>query len=217
MVKWYKFIIALLLLPLCIGASEAVLRVIRASGDADTIWVAMLAGAACWLVVYLLLPKPIWVYVFGHELTHVLWSCIFGGKLKAFKATAKGGQVIVTRSNFLVALAPYFFPVYAVGVFGVYAAGNLIWGWTRYAAWFHFLVGMAYAFHVTLTGHVLRSRQSDITQQGYLFSAVIIWLGNMGVLLIGVPLLTTRVGLLTAWGWCLEATAEVFNLLGRLF
>jgi len=92
----------------------------------------------------------------------------------------------------------------------------LIWGWTRYVVWFHLLVGAAYAFHVTLTWHALRIRQSDITQQGYLFSAVIIWLGNVAVLLFGVPLITTRVGLLTALGWCLQNTGEILHCLGRL-
>jgi len=50
MPKWVKTIIAVLLLPLCLGVTKAAGRVLRASGDADTVWVAMLAGAACWLV-----------------------------------------------------------------------------------------------------------------------------------------------------------------------
>jgi len=69
---------------------------------------------------------------------------------------------------------------------------------------------------VTLTCHALRTHQSDLTQQGYLFSAVIIWLGNVAVLLLGVPLVTSRVGLLTALRWCLELTGGVLDRLGRL-
>ena len=82
----------------------------------------------------------------------------------------------------------------------VFALGRLIWNWRGYLVWFHLLVGAAYAFHVTLTWHVLKTRQSDITSQGWLFSAVIIFLGNVGVLLFGVPLLTTKVGLLERAG-----------------
>lgn len=78
--KWCKAIIAILLLPVCIGAGSALWLVIQASGKADTIWMATLSGAACWLVIYLLLPKPMWVYVFGHELTHVLWTWLLGEK-----------------------------------------------------------------------------------------------------------------------------------------
>ena len=75
------------------------------------------------------------------------------------------------------------------------------------------LVGAAYAFHVTLTWHVLKTRQSDITSQGWLFSAVIIFLGNVCVLLFGVPLLTTKVGLLNALGWWLEGTGQILQRL----
>ncbi len=204
MPKWVKAIIAVLLLPICLGATRALSQVLRASGGADTVWVAMLAGAACWLVIFLMLPKPMWVYVFGHELTHAL-------------ATSDGGHVVISKNNFLITLAPYFFPVYVAGVVLAFMIGHWIWGWTRHLVWFHLLVGAAYAFHVTLTWHALRTRQSDITQQGYLFSAAVIWLGNVAVLLFGVPLVTARVGLLTALRWCLECTGEVLQRLGRLF
>ena len=80
--KWIKFIIGLLLLPVCAGALRALWLVLRASGSADTIWVPFLGGAACWIVVFILLPKPMWIYVFGHELTHALWTWLFGGEVK---------------------------------------------------------------------------------------------------------------------------------------
>jgi len=216
MPKWVKAIIAVLLLPICLGATRALSQVLRASGGADTVWVAMLAGAACWLVIFLMLPKPMWVYVFGHELTHALWTWLFGGRVRKFKASSEGGEVVISKNNFLITLAPYFFPVYVAAVVLVFMVGHLIWGWTRYLVWFHLLVGAAYAFHVTLTWQTLRTRQSDITQQGYLFSAAVIWLGNVAVLLFGVPLVTARVGLLTALRWWLECTGEVLQRLGRL-
>ncbi len=217
MPKWCKLIVAVLLLPLCAGSVRALWLVLRHSGEATTIWAGFLSGAACWLVVFWLLPKPMWVYVFGHELTHALWTWLMGGRVKRFKATAQGGHVIVTRTNFLIALAPYFFPVYAALVVGVYVFGNLIWNWAAYAVWFHLLLGAAYAFHVTLTWEVLKTEQSDITQHGYLFSAVVIFLGNAATLLVGVPLLTAKVGVLTALGWWLESTGQVLQGLQRLF
>jgi hypothetical protein len=213
MPKWVKTIIAVLLLPFCLGAIQALWQVLRATGKADTIWVATLAGAACWVVIFLLLPKPMRLYVFGHELTHALWTWLFWGRVKRFKVGATGGHVVITKNNFLIALAPYFFPLYVVLLVLVFLLGHLIWGWTRYLVWFHLLVGAAYAFHVTLTWHTLRRRQSDITQHGYLFSAVVIFLGNILVLLVGVPLLTKEVGLLTALGWWLDATGQTLTRL----
>lgn len=216
MPKWLKFIVGLALLPVCFGAVSALWMVVRASGRADTIWVATLSGAACWLVIYLLLPKPMWMYVLGHEFTHVLWAWACGGRLKKFKVTSSGGHVIVTKSNFLIALAPYFFPLYAILVVGTFVIGHLIWDWRQYVAWFHLLLGAAYAFHLTLTWHVLKSRQTDITDQGYLFSAVIIFLGNIAVLMFGIPLLAARVNVSTAMSWWLQSTGEVLRRLGTL-
>jgi hypothetical protein len=204
MPKWAKTVIAVLLLPLCVGAISALLRVLHVSGSADTFWVAFLGGAACWWVVFLLLPKPMKVYVFGHELTHALWTWLFGGKVKRFKATARGGHVVITRSNCLIVLAPYFFPLYAVLVILAFAAFHVVFGWGGQRVWFHLLLGAAYAFHVTLTWHILQTRQTDITSQGYLFSGVIIFLGNVAVLLVGIPALAARVTVLTALAWWLQ-------------
>ncbi len=191
-------------------------RVLRESGHAEMFWVMMLAGAGCWLVIYALLPKPMWVYVVGHELTHALWTWLFGGRVKKIKATSQGGHVIITKSNFLITLAPYFFPFYAFLVVLIFLAGHLIWDWSRYQIWFHLLLGAAYAFHVTLTIDILRTRQSDIEQEGYLFSAVVIFLGNVGLLLLAVPMLTGQGNVLAALGWCWQETGWVLTRLRRL-
>lgn len=195
MPKWFKLILALLLLPVCAGAASTLWMVLRSSGSANVIWVPMLAGAGCWLAIYLLLPKPMWVYVVGHELTHAVWTWLMGGRVKKFKASSEGGHVVVTKSNFVIALAPYFFPFYAVLVIAIFAVIKWLLKWQGYEVWFHLLLGAAYAFHLTLTWHILKSSQSDITEQGYLFSAVIIFLGNVLVLLLAIPLLTGTFGL----------------------
>jgi hypothetical protein len=161
------------------------------TGGADRIWLPMLAGAACWIVVFLLLPKPMWVYVFGHELTHAVWTWIFRGRVKKFKVGSEGGHIVGTKSNFLIVLAPYFFPLYAVLLTLVFVVCYAAGAWRpAYVPWFHLLLGAAYAFHLTLTWHVLRARQTDITSQGYIFSFAVIFLGNAMALLIGVTLLT---------------------------
>lgn len=201
MPKWFKFIVGILLLPVCAGAVLALGKVLAAAGRAETFWVALAAGAGCWVAVFIVLPKPMWLYVLGHELTHALWAWLFGGEVKRIKVTAQGGHVIVTKTNFLIALAPYFFPLYAALVVAVYAAGHLIWNWQPYAPLFHLLLGFTYAFHVTLTFCVLQTRQTDITEHGYLFSATVIFLGNVTLLLIGLPLLTGQGGVSRALHW----------------
>jgi hypothetical protein len=215
--KWCKTILAIVLLPVCLGAISTLWQVLQHSGDGETVWVAALSGAICWSIIYLLLPKPMWAYVFGHELTHALWTWFFGGKVRKFKATAKGGHVVVSRNNFLITLAPYFFPIYAMLVAFAFFLGNWVWGWQAYVVWFHLLLGAAYAFHVTLTWQALKTSQSDIVSQGYLFSWVTIFLGNISVLLVGIPLVVGQATLPTVFGWWLQATLHVWHSLLSLF
>lgn len=215
MPKWVKMLVAVALLPLCLGAAQALWMVIQRSGSADTTWVPLLAGAICWIVIYLLLPKPMWIYVLGHELTHAVWAWLFGAEVRKLKVTSNGGHVVITKTNFLIALAPYFFPLYAVLVVVVYVIGHLIWNWHQFLALFDLFLGAAYAFHLTLTAHILKTRQTDITDQGYLFSAVIIFLGNVSVLLLGIPLLAEKVSVSTALHWWLQRTGGVFHQIAR--
>ncbi len=202
----------IVLTPFCIGAVSAFVRVLRITGSLDTFWVAFFGGATSWLGIYLLLPKPMRIYVFGHELTHVVWTWLFGGKVKKFKATPRGGHVVITKTNFLIILAPYFFPLYAVALVLCFMLGHWLWDWTAYQVWFHLLVGGAYAFHLTLTWSALQSQQTDITSQGYFFSAIVIFLGNIIVLLLGIPLLAgSQVSVMTALSWWLQETGAVLQ------
>lgn len=218
MPKWLKAVAALLLLPACVGVGRALVRVGAASGAADRFWVVVLAGAGAWFAVYGLLPKPMRVYVFGHELSHALWAWACGGTVRRFRVSATGGSVVTNRPNFLVVLAPYFFPLYAVLVVVAYVVGDWVWGWQDYLPGFHLLLGAAYGFHVTMTVDALRTEQTDITSQGYGFSAVVIWLGNGLVLYAGVVCLAGATNGWTALRWIgeesLAAYAAVFEYAG---
>ncbi|MGB9601917.1 MAG: hypothetical protein ACPMAG_03915 [Limisphaerales bacterium] len=188
--KLIKFFIAILLLPVCAGGFETVWFLIKACGNLNTVWAPILAGVACWLVIYILLPKPMLLYVFGHELTHAFWTLVFGGRVKRLRASAKGGHVVVTKDNFVVFLAPYFFPFYAFIIVVAYAIGSAFYDLQKYRAVFHLLLGMAYAFHITFTISVLQTKQSDILSQGRVFSWIIIAIGNLLVLIIALPILS---------------------------
>lgn len=217
MPKWLKLLCGLLLLPACLGAGDALWRVLKASGGAEFFWVALLSGAACWLVIFSLLPKPMLAYVLGHELTHAMWVWLFGGEVSRFKISSKGGRVVVSKTNFLIALAPYFFPLYVVMIVAAFALGSCLLDLRPYLMWFHLLVGAAYAFHVTFTWHILETDQTDISEQGYLFSAVVILLGNALVLLIGIPILTETLNSLTALNLWWDGTVTAWRVLAGVF
>ena len=197
MPKWLKFILALLLLPVCAGEAQALGRVLLNTGGADTTWIPLLAGLACWFVIFLLLPKPMWLYVFGHEFTHALWTWLFGGQVKQMKVSSGGGHVVVSKNNFLIVLAPYFFPLYSIAVICAYGAGTLFWNMEPYHRWLYALIGMTWAFHVSFTLWMIPKGQTDLSYYGTFFSLVIIYLMNLAVLtlllIVASPHVTWRI------------------------
>ncbi len=208
MTRILRWLIALGLVPICIGTTRAAFDVLLGSLAAREFWIAFAGGALAWILVFLTLPKPLWLYVVGHELTHAVWGLLFGAKVKSLRATSKGGQVVLSHSNTLIALAPYFFPFYT----GLLTLLALIIRWAWPHPWidplFHFGLGGTYAFHFTLTGWILRIRQSDLSGEGYLLSAMVIWLGNVAIGLLAVPLLTGN-------GSCYGTLTTAFEYTGR--
>ena len=211
MSKVVKLLIGLLMLPLCVGIASAVWRVLMATDHEHAVWIPMLVGVVLWLLIYLVFPRPMWLYVAGHELTHALCALGFGKKVGKLKVTSQGGNVEVSDSNFIIALAPYFVPFYAIlVVLGFWVAGFFL-SWNHLELPFLGLLGAAYAFHLTFTAHVLKTRQSDITDHGCVFSAVVIFIGNALVLLAGIPLLTSTPKISTALQWCWQDTYRLFQ------
>ena len=59
-------------------------------------------GAILWLITFFGLPKPVLMYVFGHELTHVLWVWIMGGRVTRFRVGSEGGHIVTDKNKFLI-------------------------------------------------------------------------------------------------------------------
>jgi hypothetical protein len=215
--KGLKVLCGVLLLPLAVGGTQTLFQVVRAGAAADRFWVATLSGVAAWGAIYALLPRPWRLYVLAHELTHALAAWCQGRRVRRLRVGARGGSVTVDRPNWSITLAPYFFPLYAALVGAGFGIGDLVWDWGAYAAGFHFLLGGAYAFHVTFTVQALGGAQSDLAREGAFFSGVVIWIGNLLVLVLAVPVLTRGTGVLTALGWWLDNAGEVVAGLARVF
>ena len=177
-------------------------------------------GVVLWGITFFGLPRPLLIYVFGHELTHALWVWVMGGRVSAFKVTREGGHIISDKHNFWIALAPYFFPLYSIAVIAAYGAASLHWNMEPYHRWLYALIGVTWAFHVSFTLWMIPKGQSDLTYFGTFFSLVVIYLMNLAVLtmllIIASPHVTWRVfGL--EWlrnahafsGWAFSAARQV--------
>ena len=139
-------------------------------------------GFVMWLIVFFSLPRPILIYVFGHEATHAIWAIAMGGRVSEFKVTSDGGYIITDTNNFWIALAPYFFPIYSLAVIAIYSVLSLFFDVEPYLRWFYGCLGVTWAFHVCFTLWMIPKGQTDLIYHGTFFSLVVISIMNLVVL-----------------------------------
>lgn len=193
-------LIGLLLLPFCWAASAAVYQLYQTSVETAAAphwesW-ALPIGFVLQIVIFFILPKAMRTYVLGHELTHALWAVMMGGRVGKMKVGKDGGHVELSKTNFVITLAPYFFPFYTFLVIAAYYLAGLAADMEPYRVWWLGAVGFTWSFHVAFTIHMLSERQPDIQEHGRVFSYVVIYTMNvlvMGlwVVLIGEPRFVT--------------------------
>ena len=144
-------------------------------------------GAILWLIAFFGLPRPILIYVFGHELTHALWVWLMGGRVSRFRVSRDGGHIVTSKANFWIALAPYFFPLYSILAIAIYGALSLFLNVQPYGRLLYAVIGATWAFHFTFTCWMIPKNQTDLSDQGTFFSLVVIYLMNL--LLLSVMLI----------------------------
>lgn len=196
--KWVKFVFALFLLPLCAVLSQTFFTSFARATVADRLWAGeefwfFSLGAILWLIGFFGLPRPLLVYVFGHELTHALWVWMMGGRVSRFKVGREGGHIVTDKNNFLIALAPYFFPLYSILVLGLYGLLSLFFNLQPYGRWLYALIGITWAFHLTFTCWMIPKNQTDLSENGTFFSLVVIYLINLLLLCVMLVVASPRI------------------------
>jgi len=175
-----RFLSAVLLLPLSVALAWSFSRLLLGlAGRVDINVLPFWVGLAGYFIFQALVSRPVKVYVFGHELTHALVGIISGARLKSFKVSSNGGSVVLTKTNVLITLAPYFIPLYTVFLIILYAIGVKFWNFAQYHSYFLFLAGFSLSFHFSLTHFALKQGQRDMQMYGLFFSAVFIAIVNL--------------------------------------
>jgi len=182
--KGLKLFIGIELLPFVFALSQTFFQTISSMGDPGLFlesryFIFFMSGFLAWVVIFFTLPKPMRLYVLGHELTHAIWVLAMGGRVTGFKVGKDGGYVQTDTVNFWIALAPYFFPIYTVFLVIIYGLSNLVWDLGPYLVWLYFLIGLTWSFHVVFTLKMIPTVQPDITSNGWVFSLVVIYLINI--------------------------------------
>jgi hypothetical protein len=197
--RWVKFVIALFLLPLCAIFTQTFFTVFTRATVTQRLWAGeefwfFSLGAILWLIAFFGLPRPMVIYVFGHELTHALWVVLMGGRVSRFRVAREGGHIVTDRNNFWIALAPYFFPLYSLIVIGGYGLLGLFFNVQPYGRLLYGLIGATWAFHFTFTCWMIPKKQTDLTDHGTFFSLVVIYLMNLALLSVMLVLASSRIG-----------------------
>lgn len=187
--KWVKFVIAIFLLPICGVLSQTFFTAFARATVAQRLWAAeefwfFALGVVLWLIAFFGLPRPLILYVFGHELTHALWVWLMGGRVSKFRVGRDGGHIITDRTNFWIALAPYFFPLYSILVIASYGVLSLLINVQPYGRLLYAIIGITWAFHFTFTCWMVPKNQSDLIDHGTFFSLVVIYLMNLTLLTV---------------------------------
>ena len=113
-----------------------------------------------------------------------------GARISKIKVSKKGGSVHLSKTNFLITLAPYFFPLYTVLVIVGYYVLTAFYDLSTYTPFWLSLIGFTWGFHLTFTITTLMLHQSDIQESGRVFSYAVIVLFN----LLGLCLWIVAVG-----------------------
>lgn len=217
-VRFLKFLIAVALLPLLAGEIWTLIDLAWHSAPAgqwrDSWFVSLAAGFAVWVLIFLLLPRTMWLYVLGHEFTHALAAMLAGGKVTAFHVSSKGGHVLTDKVNWWIALSPYFVPLYALIWMGLWVVVDFYHSLKPWQPVLFFGIGLFWAFHLTFTASMAHRKQTDLTSQGVFFSLVVILLINLFSFLLLLSLLThggvagTAQDLVTLTGRCYAAAGH---------
>jgi hypothetical protein len=223
--KWLKFVFGIFLLPICSVLTQTFFTVFARVTVTQRLWAGeefwfFSLGAVLWLIAFFGLPRPILIYVFGHELTHALWVWLMGGRVSKFRVGPGGGHVVTTKANFWIALAPYFFPIYSILAIVIYGALSLFLNVQPYGRLLYAVIGATWAFHFTFTCSMIPKNQTDLTDQGTFFSLVMIYLMNLLLLSVMLILASPQItfasfgaDLLTNLGNFVEWIMELFTQL----
>jgi len=217
--KLLKLALGLALAPVVAGEVWTLVDLAHAALASEewtrTWFVSLAAGVVTWLVVFLFLPRTMWLYVLGHEFTHALAAMLAGGKIMSFQVTDKGGHVITDRVNWWITLSPYFVPIYALIWSALWLSVDFWHPLAAYQPIFYFGLGLLWCFHLTFTTSMLHLRQSDLTSQGIIFSFVVIALINLLIFLLVFALLAHGLTLAAIGQRLLGHIARAYVLTGR--
>ncbi len=132
------------------------------------------AGCLAWPFVSRFL---LFFEVFIHEMTHLAVGLIFLRRPRAIVASEEGGRTEIYGGNFVITLAPYFFPLIPAVLIAVSPLLQSFCLQYLYAA-----LGFFTGVHLITAARQFRFYQPDVREAGAVFSMLFCLFGNLLVI-----------------------------------
>lgn len=178
--KWPAAVLACLSIPLLLWALVALFgRILASPWGLIPFLLGMIGFFALWRRWLGKSRIGKWLINFEHELTHAMFAWVTGHSIIDFRASmGEGSEVRFTgHGNWLILIAPYFFPTAAVVLF-------LMAYVMPFSAlpWSGFLLGVALGYHVISTYRETHGNPSDLKHLGRRFCWMFLPASNLAVL-----------------------------------
>ncbi len=134
----------------------------------------MIIGLIIYFFIHLLIRKKPFLYILGHELTHVLFIWISNGWAYRLRIKKNSGSVCASKDNIFISLSPYFFPLYTFICMFVYLFFISITRKVLIFSLIQTIIGITAGFHFLFTAEMLLTKQDDFKDIGRFLSASII-------------------------------------------
>lgn len=216
MIKFLKFLLAIVLLPtVVLAAAETFYLFLPLVGNWKT-FLPFLIGIVLYVVLHYRVYNFSRPYVFIHEITHAVAAWLCGYRVSKISVKKDNGFVKMDKTNTFVVLAPYFIPGYVVLTILLYILISLFVSLEPYNNYVLGLIGFLMAFHFIQTFHTLwEADQPDLQLAGgKVFSLVAIVLANLFILACVLKILfPAEVQLLLAGKNVVKGTVTVWRII----
>ncbi len=191
-IKWPVALVAFVFLPSTLWALGY-----QMAADLSALGI-VLGGVALYVLVWWWLIRHwtvSWLSTLEHEITHGIFALLTGHRVTGLKVTLRdGGHILLLGpGNWLIDVAPYFFPTATVLLIAV-----LPWIPFFQGPWGQLLLGLSLGYHLTSTWTETHHAQTDLQKAGFLFCWLFLPAAN--VVGLGLTLAVAQAG----WAGVLE-------------
>lgn len=169
--RWPIAVLVLLgLLPAASACVSLLMEIVRSPAPI----LPFAGGLGLYLVLWTLFIRYwriTWLSTLEHELTHALFAVLTFHRVVDIRTSWHSGGHIryLGRGNWLITLAPYFFPTICLLILPFFALMP-----DQVTHFADAVLGAAFAYHITSTIRETHLGQSDLKKAGYLFSLMVI-------------------------------------------